>query len=105
MAKLYHVSLPDTEKELIEWIEEKLSKREISLSLVFRDAIKELKKQDDALHSDHNPAILLERIKTLKQTIGRQSEFIQEKGLQEEFFKFNEQKEKEEPKIVEENAQ
>ena len=46
MANVLNVSLPDTEKELWDWMQEKITKRELSPSSVFRDALLERKKMD-----------------------------------------------------------
>ena len=89
MAKIFNVSIPECEKDLIKWLEEKVAKNELSPSLILRDALVERKRQDDTLHSK-NPAILHERINNLKKVIGLQTLFIQERKLMEDFIRFTE---------------
>ena len=90
MAKVYTVSL--CEKELISWLESRRADNSISPSLIFRDAMKEKKREWDMLQSE-NPKILHERIKELKKHIGEFSEFLQANGkAQEDFMKFMEEK-------------
>ena len=89
MAKILGVSLPETEKELWVWMQEKISKKELSPSLIFRDALLERKRQEDAL-STKNPVVLNDRINNLKQILGRMNGFIDSKKIREEWLKFNE---------------
>ncbi len=89
MARLFHVSIPDTEKDLLKWIEDREKDREFSPTIIFQDAIKERKREWDIAHSE-NPAHLHQRIDMLKITLGQFNQFIQEKKLQEIWFEFKE---------------
>lgn len=87
MAYVLHISLPDTEKELWKWLQEKISKKEISSSLVFRDALKELKRQSDLLSSE-NLAELHRKIDVWHKISDKQRDFLETRGLMKEFMEF-----------------
>ena len=87
MADRFNISLPEGEKNLANWIREQMKDNEFSPSLVFRDAMLERKKNWDISHSE-SPLILHKRIDTLRETIKNQSNFIESKGLTEEWLKF-----------------
>lgn len=93
MAYHFNVSLPETEKELWNWAQEKINRKELSPSLILRDAIKELKRQDDALHSE-NPRVLHERISNLKEVLSSFNAFVDKKGLRADWFDFKEKQDK-----------
>lgn len=73
MAKLFHVSIQNKEKDLSKWIQEMIDQNKISPSLVFRDAMIEKKKEFDAFNSG-NPESLKKHIESLRETITKQSE-------------------------------
>ena len=87
MAHTINVSFPDSEKELWEWLESKQFKKELSPSLVFRDALKELKRQDE-IKSSTDSVILSRRLEESKKLIAEFQEFIEKKGLNEDWFNF-----------------
>lgn len=70
----FHISL--TERDLIDWLEEKIKSRGVSPSLVFRDTIKELKKEDDLMYLG-NPHSLHEKIKLLQEKLTEMGELIE----------------------------
>ena len=88
MAFASLVSLPQSERELWNWLQTKIAKKEISPSLIWRDRLKELKKQDDIADSV-NVRALNDRINDLKNVVGNFSSFIEKKKLNEDWFKFN----------------
>ena len=90
MAISFTVSIPESEKELARWIAEKQSKKELSPSVVFRDAIRDLKKQDDILNSE-NPIELHRKIEIWQKLHESKLTFLEEKGLMNDFQKFEEQ--------------
>lgn len=83
----FNISLPLTDKILFEWIRERMQNNDFSPSLIFRDAMLEKKKQWDSQNL-HDTISLLKRIETLKEAIGKQTHFIEKKGLQTELFDF-----------------
>ena len=89
MTTMFHVSLQNTEKELINWITERQKNNEISPSLVFRDAMIQKKKDWEIEHSE-NPRALHERFNQLKEVIGNIQDFITENKLNEELLKWRE---------------
>lgn len=89
MAKSTLVSLPESEKELWQWLQEKVRLRELSPSEIWRSKLKELKKQDD-IKNNANAVILQERLNDAKKIIGEFHDFMEKRGLSEEWFKFKE---------------
>lgn len=104
MAKTFQVSIPERDKELSKWLEERIEKNEISPSDLFQDALKQHKAEYDIMHavsSEH----LMKKIKNLEQTndqlritLKNQTSFIHSKNLQEDFFAFVEELAKNPPR-------
>ncbi len=86
---IYDVHITLREKYLVDWINEKITKGEFQPTFIFRDAIVQLKQQDDILNSE-NPLILHKQIATLKLVIKNVSEFVDEKKLEEELLEWRE---------------
>lgn len=87
MARLFHVSIPSSEKELIDFIEKKQKERAFTPSSIFRDAMRELKMQDDIL-SMENLETLKKKLNNWKGLVEKQKNFIIEKGLIDEFLQY-----------------
>ncbi len=105
MANSWTVSIPNTEKELHNWIKERIVERELSPSLVFRDAMMQKKHEWEIMNSE-SPKILHERVDSLKSQISRFSKFLdQDKDSQNKFFDFMEKEDLKKPKkeIIEKN--
>ncbi len=81
----YHVLL--NEKELAEWFENKREKRELVPSLVFRDAVRELKQQEERRNSE-DPVALSETIKSQKALIINILQFVDNEKLNEKLSKW-----------------
>jgi hypothetical protein len=89
MAKIFSVSIENSEKELIEWVTKQQQDGNISLSAVLRDALVQKKKEWDISNSD-SPLVLHKRIELLKQTIGHFNKFIEKGNLLPQWFDFME---------------
>ena len=87
MANSNLVSLPSSEKDLIKWFQEKQRSGDLSPSLVWRDALTELKRQDDIKNSINAPE-LQKRLEEAKKVIGSFHDFLEKKGLNEDWFKY-----------------
>lgn len=94
MAKNLSISIPDTERDLIDWLNKQIEEKAISPSDLFQQALKEKKKEWDILQSI-SAEQLLSKIRVLEQTITTQketmlkfSEFIENKKLTNEWVDF-----------------
>ena len=99
MARLFHVSIQEGDKELLKWFEEMKNTGNLpSPSLVFRDAMMQKKHEWEIMHSE-SPKILHERIDGLKSQISRFSKWLdQDKNSQNKFFDFMEKEDLKKPK-------
>jgi len=94
MARIFSVSLQDKDLELIKWIDEmQLGGTLPSPSLVFRDAMMEKKKQWDIDNSE-SPRVLWEKIKNWQKRVYSQREFLEKKGLIDEYIEWDNKLEK-----------
>lgn len=91
MARLFHVSVPESEKDLLQWISEREQDRTFSATIIFQDAVKERKKEWDTMHTE-NPKLLKDRIESLKGTLTNLTsglnEFHDSKNLGDDWVKF-----------------
>jgi len=87
MAKTFQVSIPDSEKELIAWLEDRMRDNSISPSIVIQEAFRERKREWDAIHS-RNPIALLERLAIAKKLQGLTHQWHEQKGIAAEFQEF-----------------
>ena len=104
MAYMFHISIPLTEKKLHEWIQEMISKKEISPSLVFRDAMLEKRREWEIIHARkiQDPVVLMKQIDLLKLTIGKFSSFMaEEKQVSEKYYAWLDKQEEERKKEIE----
>lgn len=104
MAKLITVSL--TEKNLIKWFNDRRAANELSPSLVFRDALKQLKEQWEIFHAT-NPVEQKKRLNFLQKEMEKRNDFVHFKKLEEDFVVFAEEWEKnnnKKPKQIKEVA-
>jgi len=91
MAFMFHVSLQNTDKELVEWIRERQRNNELSLSLVFRDAMKDKKKEWEIVHSANTAELqkTIERLRhTLEENNQKFNDFVDERDLSDDWIAF-----------------
>lgn len=94
MANVFSVSIPNTEKDLIKWIEERKKNGEISPSVVFHHALVQKKREWDMANST-SPIVLHKRIDMQKEILGKFNQFIDEEKINQRWFDFQEKLDKE----------
>lgn len=85
MSIIYEVHIKIREPELVKFINNKVAKGEFSPSLIFRDAVKELKKQDDEIQNE-KVEYLKERLEAWQEVADKQRDYLISKGLLDDFI-------------------
>ena len=86
VENVFQVSLQ--EKELYEWIRERMRNREIIPSMIFRDAMTEKKKEWESAKNIESSNVLRHQVETMRETISIFTDFISSKNLNDEWVKF-----------------
>jgi hypothetical protein len=99
MAKIFSVSIPNKQIELIRWLEEKEKLGcKINYSSIFQEALNEIKNEEELELGASNKA-LRRKLESMKKIFERQRDFIEEKKLMEEFFIYDCQMDEREKKL------
>ena len=79
-----------SEKPLDDWIQKRVLEGNFSPTMIFRDAVKELKRQSEEVVSEAYIKRLESNIQSLQHNIQNITEFLTGKDLIEEFYKLEE---------------
>jgi phosphopantetheine adenylyltransferase len=83
----YEAHIQISEKPLVDWIKKKMEEEGLSPTLVFRDAIKKLKENDETEINPKYIERLQSNIEALRIRLEEVSSFVEKEGLSDKFWK------------------
>ena len=86
ITKKYDVHITLHERKLVDWIQEKVKDNSFSPTLIFRDAVVELKKNEEIETSPDYVKNLCLNIDKMREKIKEFSEYLEKKNLINEFL-------------------